>query len=59
MAQDLIREENDELKLIESHCKEDLGSISEYSLQFLLEYIHTCDKFLSQSSVFVCRDEAR
>ena len=30
IAQDIIREENDELKLIESHCKEDIKSISMY-----------------------------
>ena len=30
IAQDLIREENDELKLIESHCNEDLNAISKY-----------------------------
>ena len=30
IAQDLIREENDELKLIESHCSEDLNAISKY-----------------------------
>ena len=29
IAQDLIKEENDELKLIKSHCNEDLNSISE------------------------------
>ena len=30
IAQDLIREENDELKLIESHCNEDMNAISKY-----------------------------
>ena len=32
IAQDIIREENDELKLIESHCKEDIKDISMYYL---------------------------
>ena len=31
IAQDLIKEENDELKLIKSHCNEDLNSISKSS----------------------------
>ena len=28
VAQDIIQEENDELKLIKSHCKEDIKAIS-------------------------------
>ena len=40
VAQDLIHEENDELKLIESHCNEDLNAISEHypaSLQYVYQ----------------------
>ena len=37
IAQDIIQEENDELKLIESHCKEDIKTISMYYSVYLLD----------------------